>query len=152
MVASMQAKSLDVGLFGQLHLLIDDWLTYFAQHPLERGVTMATSFEMDPEIRRTVRAVANRHYEEVLRPMIKLAAGNGELRSDAGHDHLLAFLVLLLPHIALAPHTPQLDPFLGMYGSTTEQLHDQVGGLIDALERAFATTTGAPEHVQGPRT
>jgi AcrR family transcriptional regulator len=140
MVASMESKALDVPLFTQLQLLIGDWLDYFAQHPLERGVTMATSFEMDPEIRRTVRAVTNRHYEEVLRPMIKLAAGRGELRSDADHDQLLAFLVLLLPHIALAPHTPQLDPFLGMYDSSPAQLQDRVSGLIGALERAFAAT------------
>jgi AcrR family transcriptional regulator len=138
MVDSMEDKAAGLPLFAQLRLLLGDWVTYFAEHPLERGVTMATAFEMDPEVRRTVRAVVNRHYDEVLRPMVKLAADTGELRPDVDRDQLLAYLVLLLPHLALAPHTPELDPFLDLYGRTPAQLEDPATGLLAVLERGFS--------------
>jgi AcrR family transcriptional regulator len=130
----------DLTLFGLLRVTLLDWVAYFDAHPLERGVTLATNFEMDPDVRRTVRAVVNRHYTEVLRPMLKPALDSGELRADVDIDHLLALLLLLLPHLALAPSTPELDPVLGMYGADPTQLADPVHGMLGVLERAFATT------------
>jgi AcrR family transcriptional regulator len=125
------------GLFDLLRRLLPDWIAHFRAHPLDRGVTLATNFEMDPDVRGAVRAVVNRHYREVLGPLLAEARVRGELRDDADPDHLLALLVLLLPHLALAPFTPELDPVLGLYGA--EDLSDPVEGLLGALERAFAT-------------
>lgn len=114
-----------------------DWIAYFRDHPQDRGLTFASTFEIDPEVRGTVRRVTNRHYTEVLTPLIKLAADRGELRDDADQATLLAYLLLLLPHLALAPFGPELDAALGLYGKDLDDLHDPVNGLIDALERAF---------------
>jgi AcrR family transcriptional regulator len=126
------------GLFPLLRAAALDWVAYFADHPLERGVTLATNFEIDPEVRRAVRAVVNRHYVDVLRPMITAAAEAGELREDGDPEHLLALLVLLLPHLALAPTTPELDPVLGLHGATGEALREPVHALLGVAERAFA--------------
>jgi hypothetical protein len=116
-----------------LPLVVSDWIAYFHDHPVDRGVTFASNFRL----RSTVRGVTNRHYLEVLRPLLKRAADRGELRADADVDHLLALLVLLLPHLALAPFGPELDPVLGLYGLDQSALVDPVHALIGALERAF---------------
>src|ERR1700743_3724791 len=36
--------------------LVEIWMDYMARHPLERGVTAATTMELDPHIRSAVRA------------------------------------------------------------------------------------------------
>ncbi|HWH32025.1 MAG TPA: hypothetical protein VNU01_05080, partial [Egibacteraceae bacterium] len=96
--------------------------------------------------------VTNRHYTEVLTPLIKLAADRGELRADADHAQLLAYLLLLLPHLALAPFGPELDPALGLYGKDPEQLTAPVHGLVGALERAFGPVNHVPDQQRPERT
>jgi AcrR family transcriptional regulator len=139
MIAALHQRASEVGeqLFPLLRAVLVDWVEYFAGHPLERGVTLAMNFEMDPEIRPTVRAVVNHHYLEVLQPLLERAATSGELRDDVDTAHLLALLVLLLPHVALAPFTPELDPVLGMYGAGAAERSGHAQGLLDAVERAF---------------
>src|ERR1700760_1263678 len=34
--------------------LVDIWIDYMQQHPLERGVTAATTMELDPQVRKAV--------------------------------------------------------------------------------------------------
>jgi AcrR family transcriptional regulator len=139
MVAALATRPADEPLFDTMRWAALEFIDYFTDHPLERGVTFASNFEMDPAIRSTVRRVTNGHYLDVLRPMIKLAADRGELRRDADHDHLLALLVLLLPHLALAPHAADLDPVLGLHGARGAALSDPVTGLFDELELAFGS-------------
>jgi AcrR family transcriptional regulator len=151
MVGRLAERAAEVdGLFPLLRVLLLDWVAYFAARPLERSVTLATNFEIDPDVRRTVRSVVNRHYTEVLGPLVDASREGGELREDVDTDHLVALLVLLLPHLALAPSTPELDPVLGMYGADLAALHAPVTGLLDVLERAFsaAATTPIPAPVR----
>jgi AcrR family transcriptional regulator len=139
MVAALDTRPDDEQLFDTMRWAALEFVTYFADHPLERGVTFASNFEIDAATRATVRRVTNRHYLDVLQPMVKLAADRGELRPDADHDQLLALLMLLLPHLALAPHAPELDPVLGLHGARGPALAGPVTGLIDTLEFAFGT-------------
>jgi AcrR family transcriptional regulator len=132
-------------LFDFLRVVALDWMAYFREHPVDRGVTLATNFELDPEVRAAVRGVVNQHYLEVLGGLIALAADQGQLRDDVDHAGLLAYLVLLLPHLALAPTAEGLDPVLGLHGATPEAQVAPVHALIDALERAYAPTP-TPAH------
>jgi AcrR family transcriptional regulator len=104
-----------VDMFGDL---VDTWIEYMAQHPLERGVTAATTMELDPRIRRAVREPVHRLYATGLRPLLRSAVDRGELSADTDVDALLAVLVLLLPHLALAPFEPGLDGALALYQTT----------------------------------
>jgi len=116
----------------------DEWIAYFADHPLERGVTAATNFELDPVARQTVRQVAQEHYLDVFRPLVAEGVRRGELRDDrADIDALLALLVLVVPHLALSPHLPGLDPVLGMYGRTPAELREPVRKLIRVVAAAY---------------
>lgn len=138
MAAVMDRRDADAAPFWDfLRDVSMDWIAYFRDHPVDRGVTFASNFEIDPQVRSTVRRVTNRHYTEALRPLLKLAADRGELRPDADREHLLALLLLLLPHLALAPFSPELDAVLDLHGRDQEALTEPVHGLIDALERAF---------------
>ena len=92
--------------------LVDIWMDYMAGHPLERGVTAATTMELDPDIRRAVRAPVHRLYAQGLRPLL---AGAGV--PDLDLDAMVSMLVLLLPHLALAPFEPGLDSGLVLYGT-----------------------------------
>jgi hypothetical protein len=62
--------------------------------------------EPDAAARSAVRTVVNRHYVEVLRPMLVQAQASGDLRADVDLDAFLALLLLVLPHLALAPYSP----------------------------------------------
>lgn len=97
--------------------LVDVWMDYMAGHPLERGVTAATTMELDPEIRRAVRDPVHRLYTQGLRPLLESAVAAGDLRPDADIEALISMFVLLLPHLALAPSEPGLDAGLALHGT-----------------------------------
>jgi AcrR family transcriptional regulator len=107
--------------------LVVIWMDYMAAHPLERGVTAATTMELDPEIRRAVREPVHRLYAQGLRPLLA-SAGDG-LDIDA----LLSLLVLLLPHLALAPFEPGLDAGLDLYQTKGARRSAIARRLIAAL-------------------
>ena len=54
--------------------------------------------------------VIHRHYLEVLRPLVRDAQVRGDLRADADTDALLSLLLLIFPHLALAPYVRGMDP------------------------------------------
>ena len=49
--------------------LVDIWIDYMGSHPLERGLTAATTMELDPDVRAAVRAPVHRLYAQGLRPL-----------------------------------------------------------------------------------
>jgi AcrR family transcriptional regulator len=57
MVARMVEVGIDQPFFALLRSLVEDWVGFFRDHPLELGVTLATNFEMDADVRATVRGV-----------------------------------------------------------------------------------------------
>src|SRR5581483_203138 len=101
--------------------LIDTWMQYMADHPLERAVTAATTMELDPEIRRVIREPVHRLYVQGLRPLLDEAVAAGDIAADADLDALLTLLILLLPHLALAPFEPGLDSALPLYEQAREE-------------------------------
>lgn len=118
--------------------LLDDWIGYFADHPRERSLHAAASFEVDADARVSVRTVIHRHYLEVLRPLVRDAQARGDLRSDADTDALLSLLLMIFPHLALAPYVRGMDPILGLDEPTPEQPALAVRRLVGVLRAAFA--------------
>ena len=104
------------------------WVDYFAEHPLERGVTAATTMELDPDVRAAVRAPVHRLYAQGLRPLLEQAAARGELAGDV--DAILSMLVLLLPHLALAPFEPGLDAGLALHDASARTRRQRVRKLL----------------------
>lgn len=113
--------------------LVDAWIDYMAAHPLERGVTAATTMELDPQIRLAVREPVHRLYVQALRPMLAQAVAGGELAGDTDIEALLSMLVLLLPHLALAPFEPGLDAALVLYRTTGRKRSDASRRLLATL-------------------
>jgi hypothetical protein len=109
---------------------------YMQDHPLERGVTAATTMELDPEVRQAVRAPVHRLYTQGLRPLLRRAVARGDLAADADVDALIAMLVLLLPHLAIAPFEPGLDIGVPLYGKGTR-------ARATAARRLVSTVFGA---------
>jgi AcrR family transcriptional regulator len=101
----------------RLQQLVGVWMDYMAEHPLERGVTAATTMELDPQVRLAVRTPTHQLYAQGLRPMLTGAVERGELAPDLDVDAMLSMLVLLLPHLALAPFEPGLDAGLRLFGT-----------------------------------
>ncbi|MDA3642816.1 TetR/AcrR family transcriptional regulator [Saccharopolyspora indica] len=128
----------EVGFFPALRQLAQDWVAYFAVNPLDRAFMAAVSLEPDMTARSAVREAANSHYLAVLRPLLRKAQDMGELRADADVDALLALLLVLLPHLALAPFNPGLDPVLGLGSGDSRQIGDSVDRLVNVLVTAFA--------------
>jgi hypothetical protein len=122
---------------------LDAWVTYFAEHPPERAVTVATNLEMDSSVRDAVRAVSYRQYLEVLPPLVEAARDKGELRPDVDTDVMVAFLLLILPHLAIAPYVSGLDPVLGMYGQSVDELKTTVRRFVAMMEVLFAAPASA---------
>jgi AcrR family transcriptional regulator len=92
---------------------LDGWVAYFADHPHERALHAAATLEVDTDARISVNTVIHRHYLEVLRPLARDAAVRGDLRADADIDALLSLLLLIFPHLALAPYMRGLDRPVG---------------------------------------
>ncbi|MGV0674733.1 TetR/AcrR family transcriptional regulator [Mycolicibacterium fortuitum] len=120
--------------------LLDDWVAYFAEHPQDRSLHAAASFEVDTDARVSVRTVIHRHYLEVLRPLVRDAQNRGDLRSDADTDALLSLLLMIIPHLALAPYVRGMDPVLGLDEPTPEQPALAVRRLVGVLSAAFSAS------------
>jgi len=118
--------------------LFDGWVAYYAEHPHERALHAAVTLEVDTDARISVRSVSNRHYLEVLRPLVHRAQMRGDLRGDADTDVLLSLLLMLFPHLALAPYMRGLDPILGLDEPTPEQPALAVRRLVAVLAAAFS--------------
>jgi AcrR family transcriptional regulator len=113
--------------------LVDVWIAYMADHPLERAVTAATNLEIDPEVRKAVRGPVHRLYAQGVRPILQGAVDAGELGPSTDVDALLSLLVLLLPHLALAPFEPGLDSALPLYETTGRTRSARARRLVDTL-------------------
>ncbi|OHV00689.1 TetR/AcrR family transcriptional regulator [Mycobacterium talmoniae] len=124
--------------FDFLTDLLDDWVAYFADHPRERALHAAASLEVDTDARISVRNVIHRHYLEVLRPLVRTAQDRGDLRADSDTDALLSLLLLIFPHLALAPYVRGMDPILGLDEPSPEQPALAVRRLVAVLSAAFA--------------
>jgi AcrR family transcriptional regulator len=123
--------------------LLDAWVAYYAEHPRERSLHAAATLEVDTDARISVRNVIHRHYLEVLRPLVSDAHRRGDLRSDADTDALLSLLLMIFPHLALAPYMRGLDPILGLDEPTPEQPALAVRRLVAVLAAAFCPRTAA---------
>lgn len=117
---------------------LDAWVAYFADHPHERALHAAATLEVDTEARISVRSVIHRHYLEVLRPLVREAQVRGDLRAESDTDALLSLLLLIFPHLALAPYMRGLDPVLGLDDPTPEQPALAVRRLVAVLAAAFS--------------
>ncbi|MCV7383218.1 TetR/AcrR family transcriptional regulator [Mycolicibacter longobardus] len=127
--------------------MLDVWVAYFANHPRERALHAAVSLEVDTDARISVRTVVHRHYLEVLRPLVDDARARGDLRADADTGALLSLLLLIIPHLALAPYLRGIDPVLGLDERTPEQPALAVRRLVAVLAAAFGGETARyPAH------
>jgi AcrR family transcriptional regulator len=118
--------------------LLDAWVAYYADHPHERALHAAATLEVDTDARISVRTVIHRHYLEVLRPLVRDAQTRGDIRADSDTDALLSLLLLIFPHLALAPYMRGLDPVLGLDEPTPEQPALAVRRLVAVLAAAFS--------------
>ena len=117
---------------------LDAWVAYFADHPHERALHAAATLEVDAEARVSVQNVIHRHYLEVLRPLVRDAHVRGDLRADSDTDALMSLLLMIFPHLALAPYVRGLDPILGLDEPTPDQPALAVRRLVAVLAAAFA--------------
>lgn len=134
--------------FDFLTDLLDGWVAYYAEHPRERALHAAATLEVDTDARISVRNVIHRHYLEVLRPLVHGAQVRGDLRPDADTDVLLSLLLLIFPHLALAPYMRGLDPILGLDEPTPEQPALAVRRLVAALAAAFSANSAVSSDPQ----
>ncbi|OBI76249.1 TetR/AcrR family transcriptional regulator [Mycobacterium sp. E740] len=123
--------------------LLDTWVAYFADHPQDRALHAASSFEIDTDARVSVRTVIHRHYLEVLRPLVRGAHARGDLRADCDTDALLSLLLMIFPHMALAPYVRGMDPILGLDDPTPDQPALAVRRLVSVLADAFSSHSPA---------
>ncbi len=135
-------SDIDAGrpFFDFLTDLLDAWVAYFADHPRERALHAAATLEVDADARVSVRTVIHRHYLEVLRPLVQAAYARKDLRPDADTGALLSLLLLILPHLALAPYVRGIDPVLGLDDPTPEQPALAVRRLVAVLSAAFCAS------------
>lgn len=131
--------------------LFDVWVAYFAEHPRDRALHAAASFEVETDARVCVRAVVHRHYLEVLRPLVRDAQKRGDLSANADIDALLSLLLMLLPHLALAPYVRGMDPLLGLDELSPDQPALVARRYVAVLAAAFGAvaTSQTTTHTEG---
>ncbi|MFI0404627.1 TetR/AcrR family transcriptional regulator [Actinomadura sp. 3N508] len=114
-----------------------DWTEYMAEHPLERGITAATNFELDNSVRSVVRDTANSHYLQVIHPLLQLCQERGTIREDADLDVIATWLMTLLPFLALAPYYDGLDPIHHLRGRSPAEQRPVIRQLIAGFSPIF---------------
>jgi len=114
------------------------WMSYFAGHPTDRALATAVTLEPDPVTRAPVRAAVNAHYIAVFRPLLRTAQEAGQLHPEADLDVFLALLMLVLPHLAIAPSQPGLDAVLGLHSDDPGDTEKVVERIIAGLRTGFA--------------
>jgi AcrR family transcriptional regulator len=137
MEAQISELHWDADFFGALEKLMVFWTDYFGKHPVDRAMTATVNLEPAESVRTAVRVAVNRHYLEVLPPLLADAQANGSLRPDADIEALLALLMLVLPHLAIAPYHAGLDPVLGLFRASSKDRHAIVERLVEVLHGAF---------------
>jgi AcrR family transcriptional regulator len=120
------------------------WSEYFADHPLERGVVAATNLEIDNAVRLVVRETAEQHYLQVIRPLVKYWRDRGEIHSQVDDGVLESMLLMILPHLALAPYYDGLDPVFGLRGLTPAQQRPIIRRFIAGIAPIYSCG-GHPE-------
>jgi len=100
-------------------------------------MTAEVNLEREDATITAVRAAANHHYVEVLKPLLVEASEAGQLARDADLDAFLALLILLMPHLAIAGHYSGLDPVLGIHGASGPERREIVARLTAVLAAAF---------------
>lgn len=126
--------------FGALRITCNFWMAYFATHPAELALTAAVNLDPEPATRTPVRATVNAHYIAVFRPLLLAARSAGQLDRNADVDVFLALLMLVLPHLAIAPSHPGLDAVLGLgmgEPAGTARAEEVVERLVNALRTGF---------------
>lgn len=134
MEACLESLDWSAGFFPSYSLLVEAWVEHFRTHPIDRALSAAVSLEPDPDARTAVRAVIDQRLLGFLRPLLEWARADGWLRPDADLDAFLALVLLVLPHLALAPSYAELDPVLGLAGSDpSEGIHRLMAVFEDAF-------------------
>ena len=93
---------------------------------------------IDPGSRTAVRTVVNRHYVEVLHPLVEQGRRTGQLDADADVDAFVALLMLVLPHLVIAARNPELDALLGLGRGRVADGERAVDRLVEAFRTGFA--------------
>ena len=71
-------------------------------------------------------------------PLKLFAGGNAKFWNPADIDALMSLLLLIFPHLALAPYMRGLDPILGLDDPSPEQPALAVRRLVAVLSAAFS--------------
>jgi AcrR family transcriptional regulator len=137
MEAHMSELAWDQDFFAALGDFMRFWTDYFGAHPVDREITAAVNLEPEASTRTAVRAAVNRHYVEVLGPLLAEAKAGGALRADADVDAFMALLMLVMPQLALAPHHAGLDQALGLFEASPAQRGAAVERLVAVFRAAF---------------
>lgn len=132
MADQVDALDWSKGFFPACTELLQAWVDYFVEHPVDRTLSTAVFLEPDPEARAAARAIIDEHLLAFLQPILLDAQRRGFLRADADLDAFTALLLLVLPHLALAPSHPELDPLLGLGGSDPMKGVDRLMAVFDA--------------------
>jgi AcrR family transcriptional regulator len=119
------------------------WVRYYAGHPVELALTVAANLELDPSARSAVRTVVNRHYIEVLGPLVEEGRRTGQLDAHADVDAFLALLMLVFPHLVIAARNPDLDALLGLGRGTVADGEQAVDRLIEVFRTGVAPRRSA---------
>ncbi len=123
--------------FAALGNMMRFWTEYFGEHSVDRAMTAAVNLEPEESTRTAVRVKVNRHYVEVLAPLVADAKSNGSLRPEADTEAFLALLMLILPHLAIAPHQAGLDPVFGLFDAGPNGRGAIVARINDVFRTAF---------------
>jgi AcrR family transcriptional regulator len=123
--------------FSALRVSLGLWEEYFHTHPSELSMMAAVNLEPDAQAREEIRDTVYPHYLAIIRPLVEVGQAGGSLRADIDSEVLVALLLLLLPHLALAPHRAGLDPVLGLSSPDPADRARALDRLVDTLRTAF---------------
>ena len=129
----------DSDFFGSITEALCHWDIFFADNPEDRALTAAINLEGDDQARMAVRQAVNPHYLAVLIPLLEHGHRSGQIRDDADIEMAAALFLLLLPHLALAPHVSGLDPIFRLDRRDFESRKQVYGQFSEMIRRSFGT-------------
>jgi hypothetical protein len=74
---------------------------------------------------------------QVIRPLIRMWRDKEAIRPEADDDVILSLLLMLLPHLALAPYYDGLDAVFGLRGRTPQEQRPIIRRILTGLSPVF---------------
>lgn len=128
------------GYWRGMREMLYRWEAYFHEHPDELAVTTTIMLQSQQVERTAMYNIVSGYYVGVIGPVLQAGVEMGAIDPAADLDAATAILIVLLSHVALAPHAPGLDRVLGLSSDDQATRRAAIDRMFGMFVRSLRTS------------